>query len=349
MPNKYMWLELYKTLKEVGQIVNGMSGIQQDGGEGSGNFEHKGRPGKVGGSGESGFMKHLDRFAKDPATRAKHSIGPHIGEDGKLAPQRKKLHRDITKELLNVDSITDNPAIYFMGGGSASGKSSAVEAGLFGDMPRGDKNDKGQFIGGVYLDPDEVKKMIPEFRQQVKDKNPRAAGYAHEESSALVKYALDRSYKLRVDTVVDGTLGGPVDKVRKKIQQAKATGRPVIGNFVTVDIDEALERNYQRYLNGAKRGEGRMPNPYVAVQIHKEVTTNFEALTDLFDSMVLVDNNGPKGSSKKIAEVKDGKLQILDKKAYKSFRDKQKVDIDEAVANFYKRHPEAPKFDREVY
>ena len=41
-------------------IADVFRGISLDGGKGSGNFGHGGRPGKVGGSGKSGFMNYLD-------------------------------------------------------------------------------------------------------------------------------------------------------------------------------------------------------------------------------------------------------------------------------------------------
>lgn len=73
-----------KKRNDISSIFRGI--IVKDGGKGSGNFGHEGRPGKVGGSGRSAFMKYLDTdVLKNPE---KHSVGKYI-ENGKLSNNRK--------------------------------------------------------------------------------------------------------------------------------------------------------------------------------------------------------------------------------------------------------------------
>lgn len=55
-----------------------------DGGQGSGNWGHEGRLGKVGGSGKGGAIIYLDKneISSDPHS---HSITKHIDKEGNLS------------------------------------------------------------------------------------------------------------------------------------------------------------------------------------------------------------------------------------------------------------------------
>lgn len=300
--------------------------VTLDGGDGSGNWGHKGRKGEVGGSGEGGgFVGYLDSITSSED----HSISKYI-KNGKLSNKRRQLHHKIANDFFSGVEITDNPTIYFNGGGSASGKSTATESGLFGDVPTL-KNKRG-----ICIDPDEIKTKIPEYQQMVESGDPNAAAYAHEESSALAKLIQQRSIKSgKFDTLIDGTLGGSTEKVKKKILDAKKTGQPVVGNFVTVDIDEALKRNYIRYLQ-----TGRKPKEEELIRNHKQVSKNFPEVAPLFDKCTLVDNNS---TPKKIAETKNGEIIIYDKKAYNQFIEKQNRSDNEILHEFAKRIPEIKK------
>lgn len=302
----------------------------KDGGKGSGNFGHGGRPGKVGGSGKSGFMNYLDsEVVKNPT---KHSVGKFIDQKtGKLDRGRQSMHNRILKKYFEGAEKSKKPTIYFNGGGSASGKTSAI-AKLFPEVPHEENGKKF----GIVVDPDELKKAIPEYNAMMKNGDPSAAGFAHEESSALAKHLFNKATKLKeYDVLMDGTLAGKTAKVKKKILDAKKTGQPVVGNFCTVDTEEALKRNYLRYLR-----TGRLPSVDTVIKNHAEVSKNFPEVANLFTSCNLVDNNGS-FNPKIIAKCKEGgEIEVLDKKAYDKFIAKATRSPEELKEHFKKMIPQ---------
>ena len=311
-----------KTYDDISSIFRGI--IIKDGGEGSGNFGHEGRPGKVGGSGKSAFMKYLDSdVLKNPE---KHSVGKYI-ENGKLSNNRKKLHNEAIKKYFKGVETTENPVIYFNGGGSASGKTTAISK-LFPEVPSASNK------RGIVVDPDELKKDIPEYNELKSKNDSTAAGFAHEESSALAKKLFSKAVNSKeYDVLMDGTLAGKTEKAKKKILDAKKSGSPVVGNFATVDIDEALKRNYLRYLR-----TGRFPSVDTVIKNHKEVSVNYPELAGLFNKSALIDNNGKEPVV--IAKSgEDGKLKILDKEKYNKFINKTKESDDEIKQRFKKMIP----------
>ena len=173
----------------------------------------------------------------------------------------------------------------------------------------------------------------------MKNGDPTAAGFAHEESSALAKHLFNKATKLKsYDVLMDGTLAGKPEKVKKKILDAKKTGQPVVGNFCTVDTEEALKRNYLRYL-----GSGRLPSVDTVIKNHAEVSKNFPEVANLFTSCNLVDNNGS-FNPKIIAKCKEGgKIEVLDKEAYDKFLKKATRSPEELKEHFKKMIPQYEK------
>ena len=300
-----------------------------DGGPTSGNYGHAGRPGKVGGSQEdpsaSKAAGKIQKTAKTSKTNFKkfideevfknpkqHSLGKYLDKNGNIKPERRKLYANIISEMLTGVHQTNHPVIYFTGGGTASGKSTALKS-IVPEAPSADNK------RGIVIDPDEIKKFIPEYEEMIKKGDPSAAAYAHEESSMLAKLIQNAVFSTgRYSSLIDGTLGGNLESTRRKIQNAKKTGNPVVGNFVTTNYDEALKRAYQRYLK-----TGRFPNVDATLKIHQGVSNNFPELYKEFDGGKLIDTTSRK--PKTIAEFKDGKLKIKDKKLYQEFIEKQKL------------------------
>lgn len=290
-----------------------------DGGKGSGNFGHSGRPGKVGGSSDDPTaMSYVDNdVIKNPDN---HSVGKYIkkNKDGKnkLVSERQKLHSDIEKEFLSGVKKKKNPVIYFNGGGSASGKGSIAKF-IDGYPTLENRN-------GVIIDPDEIKRKFPEFDEF----NPNSAGFTHEESSLLSKHLLNKAIKAgKYDVLMDGTLGGSAESVIRKIKKAKQSGMPVKANYVTVDMNEAAKRNYLRYLE-----TGRFPPLKELYKTHVGVSNNFEDVYKEFDSGQLIDTNS--GKPEVIAKFENGKLNVLDKEKYKNFIDKKNMTYEELRNNF---------------
>lgn len=240
----------------------------------------------------------------------KNSLTDFIDENGNLTPERQKVHDELVQQFFKDKvSFDGKPTMIMSGGGPASGKS-FIEKGARGQF--GDDTT-------ITVDPDKIKEMLPGYTDMA-IKSDEAAGYYHEESSALAKriyqYAVDNG----LNVVYDGTGDGSVNSVKKKIQTARDAGYAVNGEYVTVDVDGpdgALARNLKRYESGKKKFESgessvppRLPKENHVRAIHAAVSDIVPEVANLYDSFTLWDNNVPQGQPRiKIATCKrDGAI-----------------------------------------
>lgn len=359
-----------------------MNAGQQDGGPGSGNFGHSGRPGKVGGSMATGsggratgnagkapngtvysgkdYSLHT-RGLRSPTLKRKkdkkdgkikwvgtgktwdakgkkskalpngsgttrisetdvglglHTINKHLNPDGSITPERAALHEKIIQDMFRGKKPKgpgEQKTLYFLGGGSASGKGNFTKpetAARYG-MPDRD--------AVTVVDADVLKEKLPEYNPKsdtgTTDRN-KAANFAHEESSALAKRAIEAAYANGYDVTLDGTGDSGAKKVIKKIEEARAHGYRVEGHYCTADIEEALRRNIVRSLK-----EQRLVDTDSVVGIHKDVSEIFEEIAPHFDHIDLWDHDGPEPRLVATCE-RGGKVKPVDKALWEKFKAK---------------------------
>lgn len=347
----------------------------RDGGPGSGNFGHRGRPGQIGGSSRSGTLGtasgNAGRAKNGTVYRGKdytlagrglnsphridqkhpvgktwsakgkksktlpngsgttkidekdvqwglHTINKHLTEDGTLTPERAALHEKIIQKLFagkKPKAPGEQKTLYFLGGGSASGKGSFTnpEKCKGYGMPSRDEV--------TVIDADLLKKELPEYDPDsdtgTQDRG-KAANFAHEESSALSKRALEAAYANGYDVTLDGTGNSGANKVISKIEQARKVGYRVEGRYCTASIENALVRNEERAIK-----EKRLVDEDSVIGIHKDVSKIFREIAPHFDHIELWDHDGPKPVLVASCE-RDGELQIHDEALFKKFEDKAK-------------------------
>jgi len=97
--------------------------------------------------------------------------------DGSWVAARQTLHDSILSRELAKAGAVDKPVSYMMGGGPASGKSSIIRAGKV-KLPK----------NRVTIDPDDLKKPLPEFGAMKQAGDSSAAAFVHNESSLPVSY-----------------------------------------------------------------------------------------------------------------------------------------------------------------
>lgn len=246
-----------------------------------------------------------------------HTINKYLNDDGSLTPERAELHEKIVNDLFAGKKPVgpgEQKTFFFLGGGSASGKGSFTnpERAANYDMP-----DKTQT---AVIDADELKKSIPEydFNEEMRmgpgtTDREKAASFAHEESSALAKRAMQAAFANGYNCTLDGTGDGSVKGVMKKIQQARDAGYKVEGRYCTASIEKALERNMAR---AAKTG--RLVQKDSVVNIHREVSKIFPQVASQFDHVTLWDHDGPK--PRLVAECfRDQPIQVKDKDLWDKF------------------------------
>ena len=237
--------------------------------------------------------------ADDPRLRPTHTIN---------TPQREAFRQRIVDEHLAGTSPVEGraPVLYLMGGGGASGKGHVKDLLIGrGDIPA---------HGPVELDPDEIKKQIPEYDAIAKTGDSRGASVVHQESGDLAKRVLSESIDQRRDIVYDVTLGNP-EKGRALIDRAKAAGYEVRLYGVTVDPEVAVQRNGERAVK-----TGRYVPIDEQLKAHKGFSEGFESYAERVDTAKLYDTNGP-GATIIAAKTRHGQL-VTRKDEYDAFQKK---------------------------
>lgn len=261
---------------------------------------YKGKPGRNYGTADLGDV--IGEIRNEPDKD--FTLKKHLTPDGKLTPEREALHKQIIDDYFEGKMPTEGEHILrFMGGGSASGKSSVENKGV---IPKLDEK------SSITVDPDDVKSYLPEF-QDFAPTNDKMAGLSHEESSLISKQIYAIALEEGFDVKYDGTGDGSVGSVMKKVNAAKEAGYRVEAEYLTVDVPVALERNQARYESGMKKfKEGRSDIPPRKVgeaevrSIHKKVSQIAPQVAKNFDRINIYDNNGD-GPPVKIAEGGNGK------------------------------------------
>lgn len=261
---------------------------------GGGWATYTGKPGRSYGATDTkdalGEKDHATGKLKDNSLRA------HMDENGNLSKEREAVHKQIIDDLLKGKVPVEGQATMTMlGGGPASGKSSVMNPDT--------SNDKH----AVTVDPDAIKQMLPGFKEMAV-KDPNAASYYHEESSALAKRFYETATKENYNVVYDGTGDGSNNSVQSKINVARANGYRIEGKYVSIDTDEAVRRNQKRYDDAVAKGETpRLPPESRVRETHTKVTDISVAKAKDFDHIEIWDNNGAKGEQKMIAAGGGGK------------------------------------------
>lgn len=245
-----------------------------------------------------------DRFVAD-VNDSRMLHGHQTDQGFQYDPERvARYHEPYYAKQTDGAKAVAEPEFRVMGGGPASGKSSVIRS---GDVHLPD--------GHVMVNADDAKEMLPEYQAGVRDGNAGAAAFVHEESSDMGKRLAADALRSSYNTVLDGTGNGGIDSLAKKIETARANGaKRIVGDYVTVDTDEAVRR---AVLRGEKSGR-HVPESIIR-GTHASVSNTFRqaADRDLFDELRLWDNNG--SAPRLIYERTDGVERILDPAAYDSF------------------------------
>jgi predicted ABC-type ATPase len=225
--------------------------------------EARGHDGEwVSGSATDAIESAVGRATGDAATHLVNTgIAPdtktaHTNAKGEYSPERAKLHQAIIEHFMAGTQPHSKPEAIFTAGGAASGKS-----GLAGraDTVRNPGANLPVPRGHVYVNPDDIKQMLPEYDELSADGHSEiAAAATHEESSDIAKLLTAIAVKRQV-----GKFG---DKVRA----AKAAGYKVTARYAHIPVEEAIAREAAR----AQR-TGRKVDEDVLRKQHQVVSQSF--------------------------------------------------------------------------
>jgi hypothetical protein len=245
------------------------------------------------------------------------SLWHHLVPDGRggyeISGERALLHSQIVTEATANVPESASPTFTMLGGGPASGKTSAVKAGIV-TVPSKTE--------AVHINADDVKALLPENPRMSQSKNDgdffAAAAFAHEESSIIAKQIQSRAISNGQNIVLDGTGDSKIAKLAAKVESAVQKGYKVNGVYVTVPTDIAWGRAVKRALGPEKR---YVPESVVR-ETHRDVSNTFKAAVEgrLFDSVTLIDKSDPNGKAILIGSgTKSSGFTIADQGLYDTF------------------------------
>lgn len=185
--------------------------------------------------------------------------------DGEYTPERKARHQQIINHFFaNAKPAEGKPKAIFTAGGAASGKSS-----LAGQATPDRNLDVPE--GAVYINPDDIKEMLPEYNElKRRGREDIAACATHEESSDLAKLMTALAMQQHYPIIVDGTGNSHVGKFGSKLQAAADNGYDVEARYAHVPVDEALKRERIR----AEKTGRKVAEPLLRDQ-HKTVAQSY--------------------------------------------------------------------------
>jgi predicted ABC-type ATPase len=224
-------------------------------------------------------------------------------KDGQWSPERQRLHqRIVEKHFAGKKPAKGQSVAYVLGGGPASGKSSIINAGHVSVDP-----------DTIHIDSDAIKGDLPEYNEMLTAKDHRAAAHVHEESSYIAKMIQEKASRGGYHTLLDGTGDSSFQSLKSKVDKMRAAGQRVVGQYVTVSTEVALQRNIER----AKK-TGRLPPESMLRLCHANVSRVVpEAIqAGLYDEFDLWDTES---GVQKVATVRDGKTQILNQELWNKF------------------------------
>lgn len=200
--------------------------------------------------GAVGRRLFADAPAADKTTTGLYQHG------GKWAADRVRVHSDVFDR--HFEGKTPPPSgsqlhAYFTAGGGASGKS-RLSFSLDGrDVTATELDDRADTI---FVDPDRIKEMLPEYQALVADDDVYAAYSVHEESSAIAKQVVAEARRRGFNVVIDTT--GQSDTFTTKIEGFKADGYETQVSMISVPTNEAIARSITR---GEEKGR------YIAMRV----------------------------------------------------------------------------------
>lgn len=265
-------------------------------------------------------VTHVD--PKDKASDSGETMRMHTNDNGEWTEEREALHSKIIDNTFRgVKKANGKPVTTFMGGGPASGKSYVVENEAENlNMPGKDER--------ILVDPDACKKPMPEY-------DPDHPSPVHEESSALAKRITKIAQENGYNVLVDGTGDGSVEKMRKKIKEAKEAGHTVNGVYVFKPIEDAIIANAARERS-VKDG--------LLIHTHKEISKILPEIAKDFDDVKLYANMKKGEPPVLIASGGGGKgLTIHNQELYQMFLDNANYKYDPKRIEELKSLPEAQK------
>ena len=220
---------------------------------------------------------------------------------GAFTAARTRLHNAIVEDHFVGKKPVKKPVVTVLGGGPAAGKSTLTSR---IKLPK----------NSIHIDVDQVRTMLPEYREGLVRKNTDISTATHEESSLIAKRIARESVSGRYHMLMDGAGNSSFDSIKSKVDGYRKSGAKVVGKYVTVDTDVAVQRMLDR---GAQAGRF-VPESYLR-EVHKSISSTLPRVMreGLFDEVELWDTTS--GVPVKVASAIGDQLTIHDESLWKRF------------------------------
>lgn len=233
-------------------------------------------------------------------TQTKYSVKDKKSDKRIYSEERTKKHKEILKKLFeNKENAKpkngEKPTAIFLGGRGGSGKSKF-------DMPTPKKpSNLGVYDRSKYivLDADAIKEYLPEYK-----------GYnayeVHEESSDILKQALDIAKEEGLNVVLDATMK-TVKSTEKRIKPFADADYNIEMYYMHLPREKAAERAVHRFMTGGEKDEqgniikeGRYVPLKVILEEMKENEEAFDKLKKYASKWAFYNNDVPSIKDKPI-------------------------------------------------
>lgn len=170
-------------------------------------------------------------FQVELNTINKYKIGNTYRQD------RHKLHHSIIYVFIKDKTPHEKPRAILMGGGAGSGKSTVVQEYLL-------NNDvaHGQFDDFVYVSADDIKELIPEYKEYQEEGIELAAIYVHPESTDIALDLIKRCVEYNYSFIYDGTMSYQPHYENDVLPLLEEKSYTIEGIFVDLDVEESIRR-----------------------------------------------------------------------------------------------------------
>tara|TARA_Y100000310_G_scaffold60266_1_gene55614 strand:+ start:1106 stop:2146 length:1041 start_codon:yes stop_codon:yes gene_type:complete len=251
-------------------------------------------------------------------------------ENGQYTPERKRIHTKLINKVDNKKAFPnkgEKPEVIFIGGLTASGKTSAISK-IIDRKPN--QPDYKAYPKHIYLNADDFKGWLPEY-------NGYNAGYLHEESSDLFDNALIKFQKQKKQIIIDATLKN-TQSANKKIQSFKKSGYEV--RFLGTNL--AGEKSIERATGRFKKSKRYVP--LELIEKNAEPTNkSVMKLRHKADKYAVFNTDVKKGQAPKLVESDDSLRRDRKKDAkiiYKTEKEWRKTGVDKSDLKGYdtKKH-----------
>ncbi|PAW37974.1 MULTISPECIES: zeta toxin family protein [Bacillus cereus group] len=233
--------------------------------------------------------------------------------NGIYTKERQVLHENIISYFMDEkQTIMEPPEAYLLGGGTASGKSHVGQFIINGYAKIG--------VSLIYIDCDEIKRLIPEYETMGLIYIEEAASHVHDESSDISQELLERCIKEKRNFIYDGTMKNFL-KYDTLIRNLIDNGYKVTATIVDVPIEVAKEREHLRFLE-----TGRKVKEEFLIESHQKVPQTFYCLKNLVHEYVIYDGT-VEGEPIEIAVKEEGEEIIFNLEKLEKFYGKSGIKL----------------------